>query len=243
MNDLLLDIDDFFEGHPNPQQRKQFEERLKNDPEFAREVAFYLGAKQTLKEEAKEEKKKRFRALFDEQQKTTTRVVPMNSIRKYAVAAAIIGVLALSWFLFRNDSETTKQFADRYVQQNYGKLSVSMGSQDSLQLGLNLYNSGKFNESLQQFEGILQNNPNATSAMKFAGLAALQLHQYDKALNHFSRLANYPGLFANAGVFLQAITLSKRNLPGDQQRAKELMQQVVKDNLGERKGAEDFLRK
>ena len=243
MNDLLLDIDNFFEGHPDPQQRKQFEERLKNDPEFAKEVAFYLGAKQTLKEEAREEKKKRFRELFEKQQQATTRVVPIRSIWKYAVAAAVIGVLALSWFLFRSDSESPKQFADRYVQEQYSKLSVSMGNQDSLQQGLDLYNSSKYNEALLKFESIIQKDSNSTAAMKYAGLAALQLQQYDKAISYFSRLANYPGLYSNPGVFLQAITLSKRNLPDDQLRAKELMQQVVTRNLGEKKAAEEFLRK
>jgi hypothetical protein len=47
-----------------PEEIRRFERRIAEDPAFAEEVAFYLSAKQSLKTEANQEKKERFRQLL-----------------------------------------------------------------------------------------------------------------------------------------------------------------------------------
>jgi len=241
MNDFLTDIDNFFEGNPDPQQRREFEERVKSDPEFAEEVNFYLSARVALKEELEQQKKLRFRQLLEKQNQSIPHRAPVRMMWRYAAAAAVVVVLALSYFLFQQP--TQREYALNYFEKHYSKLSVSMGKEDSVQIGLDYYNASNYKSALQVFENILISDPNSSTVTKYARLASLQLAEYDKALNYFTKLANFPDLYSNAGVFLQAITLSKRNRPGDQERAKELMQIVVKNDLGEKKAAQEFLSK
>jgi hypothetical protein len=45
-------------------------------------------------------------------------------------------------------------------------------------------------------------------------------------------LENYTQLYANPGKFYHALTLLERNLPGDKQQVKILLEQVVQNYLG-----------
>ena len=116
-------------------------------------------------------------------------------------------------------------------------------TQDEMQKGLNLYNEGKYEEALQQFDNILKTDPSSPDAKKYAGIAALQLKKYDKALDYFTRLEKQPGLFSNPGLFYHALTLLKRNLPGDKQQARRLLEQVVQNNLEGKDTAQEWLKK
>jgi tetratricopeptide (TPR) repeat protein len=67
----------------------------------------------------------------------------------------------------------------------------------------------------------------------YAGIVYLQLGNYEKALQYFRQFEN-DTLYSNPSLFYQALTLLKRNLPGDKQKARELLQRVV-DMILERK--------
>ena len=73
------------------------------------------------------------------------------------------------------------------------------------------------------------------------GIVYLRLANYDKAFLYFQQLENYP-LYSNPAIFYQALTLMKRNGPGDKQNAKQLLQQVVKDNLEGKAVAQQWLK-
>ena len=69
------------------------------------------------------------------------------------------------------------------------------------------------------------------------------LEQYDKAINYFSQLGNYTYFMQTPGKFYHALTLMKRNQPGDNETAKQLLQQVVENDLEGKKDAEEWLKK
>jgi tetratricopeptide (TPR) repeat protein len=112
-----------------------------------------------------------------------------------------------------------------------------------LQTGLQLYNDEKHGQALAQFESIIQHDKSAVEAMKFAGISALRLGDYDKALTYFEELENYPGLQVNRGKIYHAITLMKRGKKGDSEKAKQLLNEVVQNNLEGKTQAIKWLRK
>jgi tetratricopeptide (TPR) repeat protein len=81
------------------------------------------------------------------------------------------------------------------------------------------------------------------SAKKYAGIVYLRLSNYDKALAYFQDLEKYTSLYANPAIFYHALTLMKRNQPGDKQTAKQLLQQVVQNNLEGKGNAKQWLDK
>ena len=117
------------------------------------------------------------------------------------------------------------------------------GKSDSIQTGLRLYNEGKFAEALTQFENIIKSDTSIFLAKKYAGIAALRLKEYKKALYYFEELEIYNGLYANPALILQAVTLMERNQPGDAAKAKTLLQRIVDEDLEGKEFAQEWLKK
>jgi tetratricopeptide (TPR) repeat protein len=134
--------------------------------------------------------------------------------------------------------------ANQYIQQHLQSLSITMSSKgNSIQDGLNLYNEGKLQQALQQFEAIIIADTSSFNAKKYAGIVSLQLEQFDKAITYFTQLENYRNLYSNPGKLLKAITLMKRNNAGDVDQAKNLLHEVVQNNLEGKRDAEKLLSK
>jgi tetratricopeptide (TPR) repeat protein len=245
MENYLEYIDAYFKHELQPEEARHFEQRIKEDKSFAEEVAFYLSAKQVLKEEAITEKKKWFKEL-DEQNSSSSKLRSISPVRKiwvYAGAAAVILFIVSAGYLFVFKQSSPQQMANKYVKENLQSLGVTMGnSKDSLQNALGLYNEGLLNASLVQFESIAQRDSSNNSAKEYAGIVYLRLGNYDKALAYFQQLEKY-SLASNPAIFYQALTLLKRNQPGDKQQARQLLQQVVDNDLKGKETAQHWLDK
>jgi len=242
-------IDDYFTGNLNPEDRKNFENQMQQDKNFAEEVAFYLAAKQALKEELTDEKKEWFRELASRNvtlsEKTRSTQVRRIWVYRLAAAAVFVGIVFFSWSLFFQPSATSpNELADKYIKTEFENLGVSMGStRDSMQEGLRLYNVKQYDSALQQFEQIILRDTSNYTAKRYAGDCSLMLGNYDKALNYFQQLATYTSNYSNPGIFYQAVTLMKRNQPGDKEEAKRLLKQVVNNDLDGKETADQWLKK
>ncbi len=233
MQNYLEYIDAYFQRTLEAEEIKRFEKKITEDKEFADEVAFYLSAKQSLKAEADREKKEWFREIMAQERP----VIDINQHRsakriwlyRVSAAAAVLICVFFAWyFFFSNNSVSPQQMADKYINEKFKTLSVTMGEKDSLQEGLRLYNTEQYDSALKQFESMAQRDTGNYKIKNYLGIIYLRLGDYDKALQYFKQFENET-LYSNPSKFQQAITLLKRNLPGDRQRAKELLEQV-KDN-------------
>jgi tetratricopeptide (TPR) repeat protein len=246
MSDIFLHIDEYFTGNPSVALKKEFENKIAEDPAFANEVAFYLSAKETLKSQIREIRKEKFGDVY-QQYKQADRSPKTVAIRRrlmpYIAAAAIIIALVIGWVFFTS-SRSPKELADRYLKENYSQLGVTMSTKtDSIQAGISLYNTGKLTDALNQFESIVNRDKSSPEVIKYAGLAGLQLEDYNKALKYFKELENWPGLQVNYGKLFHALTLMKRGYPDDMKTAKELLQEIDQKNLDGKTQARVWLRK
>jgi len=236
-------IEDYFEKKLSIEQSSRFEQQLKEDAAFASEVAFYLSTKQMLKKELDDDKKIRFREIYNNTKAGKIDQKPVINLWRYAAAAAVIAGIVWSVFTWVKPV-STEQLASSYIQDNLQTLAVTMSSrEDSLQAALRLYNEAKYGESLNQFESIIQSDTSNFTAIEYAGISALQLKQYDKALHWFVLLENRTGLFSNPGKFYHALTLMKRNEAGDKDKSYQLLNEVVTNELAGKEEAEKWLSK
>lgn len=236
-------IEDYFKSAPTELQQQQFEQRITDDNGFAEEVAFYISANSVIKNHSQAETKERFREIYQQQKVISITRPHKYTIWKYLAAASVIGIIAvITWFL-SVDKTSPQQLADQYILQNFKTLGVTMGSQDSLQKGLGLYNMGNFKRSLNQFENILSIDSANDVAKKYAGIVSLQLKDYDKAIYYFTLLENQAGLYSNPGKFYHAVTLLARNIGVDLLDAKILLQQIISQHLEGEEIAERWLKK
>lgn len=252
-------IESYFTTKFTAEQAREFENRIEADPTFAEEVAFYLSALNISREVSQAEKKEYFKKLYLENkagEQIPIRNIPVFRSRKniseekkksgkllfYLAAAAVVVGIILG-IRFFNTNTSPQQLAIKFEKENLNTLGVSMSDRiDSIQKGLNFYNEGKFSEALSQFETFIQSDTANSDAKKYAGLSALRLKKYDIALKWFGELQTYT-LYANPAIFYQALTLMDRNQPGDDARAEQLLQEVVKNKLEREETAREWLNK
>jgi tetratricopeptide (TPR) repeat protein len=240
-------IDDYFAGNLNPEERKNFERQMETNSAFAEEVAFYLAAKQALKEELAGEKKEWFRELASQNatlsEKTRSAQVRRIWVYRLAAAAVFVGIVFFSWSLFFQSSTTPNGLAEKYMSTELEKLGVKMSATlDSIQEGKGLYNEKQYDRALQIFEQVAQRDSSNSDAKEFAGVTCLRLGKYDKALTYFQQLEKY-ALYANPAIFYRALTLMKRNQRGDKEEAKRLLKQVSDSDLEGKETADQWLNK
>lgn len=243
--DNLEYIEAYFNEEFTPEQKREFEQRITAEPVFADEIAFYLSSKQAAATEVIEERE-RLKKIYArcKQGDHADRLQPtlLRKLWPWAAAAAILAGIVFGWYAWVKQTPPG-ELADKYVQENFQTLPVTMGNkEDSLQAGLHLFNEGRLEEALKQFEIMTMNDTSSVEAKKYAGIVSLRLGRYDKAINYFSQIEN-TRLFANPGKFYHALTLMKRNRPGDNETVNQLLHQVVENNLVGKEDAEKWLRK
>ena len=244
MNNLEL-IEAYFNEELSAEQKSEFELRITADPAFADETAFYLSSKQAAAAELGENRS-RFKGIYQEYKQGNVaevrKVAPLRKLWPWVAAAAVLAGIILGRYTFFQPV-SPNELANRYIKENFQNLAVTMSArEDSVQTGLRLYNEGKGNEALKYFESIALRDSSLSDVKKYAGIACLRLGQYDNAIQNFTRLEN-DKLFANPGKFYHALTLMKRNHPGDIDTAKQLLQQVVDQDLDEKEQAIEWLKK
>jgi tetratricopeptide (TPR) repeat protein len=246
MNEPFDYIEDYFENRLDTAEKSRFEARCAEDEAFAGQVALYALQRRALRAALVQQKTAAWTAKEDKEDEpghpATLRSLKPRQRLAWAVAASLLLIVA-GWWLFRGPA-SPHQLASAYIDKTYTRLSQTMdGSADSLQQGIAAYNRQEYDKALVLFEYLYRSHPEKTEALQYAGIVYLRTGNYDKALGRFRELAQLPGLFSNPGLFLQAVTLLQRDAPGDKARAKDLLTQVVRQQLDGYKEADAWLKK
>jgi len=238
-------IDNYFNGELSADEVRQFEQKIADDPAFAEEVADYLSMLQAATEQLREEKKKGFREIYQQNKPAKTVSIVRKLWPSVAVAALLAGIF-FGWQLF-NKPVSSEQLADRYVHEKLQKLPVQMAVNDTnsvkyrMQEGTDLFNKDNLSGALDYFERIAKSDSTNYEAKQNAGISALRLGKYDMALDYFNQLESYT-LQSNPAKLYLAITHMKRNLPGDKEQAKKLLQEVIDQDLEGKDDAKELLK-
>lgn len=176
----------------------------------------------------------------------TARIIPFYTSKVYRWAVAVAAVLTIgvvSYIAFFRQDHDSRQLATAYYDENLAQLSQTMdATRDSLQLGIAAYNDKDFPKALSYFESIYSRQPDNSEALKNAGITYLATGNYDKALMSFEELSAMKNMYANPGNFLKAVTLMLRNGDGDRDKARQLLEQVVKERAEGSREAEEWLK-
>jgi tetratricopeptide (TPR) repeat protein len=236
-------IDTYFGGELSPEEANQFDKRIQEDPAFAEEVSWYLGARSALQQTNIEERMARFRELYRQESG-----FPMKSNAhtrgwlQIGVAAAVLVIVVMSWLLFLRPADPSV-LADRYIRQNLAELPLNMGKAEPIQTGIALYNAARFPDALREFEFLIRLDSLNTTALLDAGIVSLRMENYDKALEYFMTVQNHTDPRVSPALFYKSLTLLRRNHPGDEDAAKQQLRRIVQENLNKQENARELLRK
>ncbi|GAA0560115.1 tetratricopeptide repeat protein [Chitinophaga japonensis] len=239
MEDVLAYIDRYFQGEMPEEEKAAFARRCETDMAFAEAVSFYVAARQSVRATLLEQKRKTFDELY--QQLSAGVVKPQSRIRQWLLYAAAACLLVLiGWLLLQPPSP--RQLAERYIDRELKVLPVTMGRQDSLQLGIAAFNRQEFITAEQIFLSLCRQGTQAAEARKHLGLIYLVTGEYDKALRQFDTLSAHQGLYANPGPFYKAVTLMRRSAGNDKEEARKILQAIIEQRLPGSQTAEAWIR-
>jgi tetratricopeptide (TPR) repeat protein len=188
-----------------------------------------MQAKVANQEIARDKRKAEFEELRKEiSNRSSGKIKPMIWIS--GIAASMLLALGFWWFSHTNVINP-EVFADTYIKEHFENLPVKMdGNADSLQMGLRLFNEQKLSEAQLIFEDIVQRKNSDSEAIKYAGITAMRLKKYDKAIVYFQSLSKQTSLFSNPGKFYQALALMKQQ-PANKKEIEILLKEVIDNNL------------
>jgi hypothetical protein len=221
-------IEQYYNQTLSKAERLAFEEELKSNPALAQEVAFWVQARAAAQAEAHARRKEEFAMLEPSLTKTKQRSLYYT----YAAAASVVLMLGLGWWIYKSqitnyESQINKEWAAAYIEKNFTTLNTQMGnSNDSLQIGITVYNSGDLKKAKVAFEQLLQRDSLHAEAQKYAGIVALRRQDYDQAIKHFHALGLRTDLAANPGKFYEALALLRRDLPLDKKKVENLLKEI-----------------
>lgn len=235
---MLEQIEKYFDNELSLSERQDFENQLSTNPELAQSVAFYLNTKKAAQQLAQQTRRAEFEELRESLSKNVVGRKVNVSTWVTGIAASVMLVVGIWWFT-QISTPRAEEFANHYIQQNFETLPVKMDAQtDSLQMGLKLFNDQKLTQAQRIFEDVLKNNNTDSEALKYAGITALRLKDYDRAIGYFKNLASQKSLFANPGKFYQALALLQKS-PKNKAEADVLLKEVIDNNL---EGKEEALK-
>ena len=226
---MLEQIDKYFNNELSLSERQDFEIQLVKNEALKESVSFYLNARTAAKQLADDKRRGEFEEIRKTlSQKSKGNIKPM--IWLSGLAASIVMIIGFWWFS-RTPDVSVDVLADTYIEEHFQNLPVKMdASADSLQMGLRLFNEQKLPEAQTIFEQILNRKNTDSEAIKYAGITALRLKKYNKAIEYFKKLSFDKNLFANPGKFYQSIALLKQS-PKNQEEAEILLKEVVDNDL------------
>lgn len=248
-------IDDYLHGRLNHEERMLFETEMASNEELAGLLKIYaaIESEMPLKQKYKDDEIALKQSLNNLNQTffntSNTRVntkefsIATNKLYKIiASIAAILIIVAAGYFLIAEKKNDPKRLANNYINENLTSLSQSLSaSKDSMQQGIAAYNDKDFTKAISIFEGLYKKDTTNAEAVKNAGLSYLLNKDYDKALDAFDILSKKKNLFSNPALFFKAITLLQRNKQGDKEKARQLLQLLVKEKAEGSEEAEKLL--
>ncbi|SEA50724.1 hypothetical protein [Pedobacter hartonius] len=221
-------IESYFDSTMDEQQKSRFEKDMDQSPELLDEIAFYLQARISVQDGSGT-------TTLQEKHREWTSIPAAKPDRfglftGIGIAAAILVILGL-YFLNNNLSPGLPQQASVYLAQNFTSLPVQLGNRDDqLQAAILQYNESGYAAAQQSADAYLQHHPNDPEGLKIRGFANLQLKHFDEAIADFNRITVQKELYQNPGKFYAAISHLLRNQPGDERKAKGLLEEIIREN-------------
>jgi cytochrome c-type biogenesis protein CcmH/NrfG len=237
-------IETYLGGQMTDEERRAFESEISQNPELASEVAFYLHAREALTQTALESRRAELLALLPEEGSGAaprTRTLSMRWALGLAASVALLVGFAV-WAFLSGPEPTLNQMADGFATEKMGGSTTMGGGPSTLQTGLDHFNNGQLAEARDAFALYLQNTPNDPVALEGLARSYLGLGEFRLALDRLEDLETLGGPY-NSAKFFKALVLIRRNAPGDQAQARELLQSIVSAKGGHYRDAEKLLEK
>jgi len=231
-------IEKYIQNRLNSKEKIEFDELLKGDIDFEKEVIFQTN----LKKAVKKEDDIRFRSLISEIETKTNRLIRKLSYIKWLVAASIVLLLGLTYFLTQNnDASTDELFTSYFEPYRNVILPIERGGnqQDAKTLAFMAYEKGDYQNAVKLFSKLYASTKESYYLFYKAN-ALLKLEKANEAIPLLlAHLKTKDTLTEKTNWYL-ALAYLKLN---DKSNAKKVLKKVIADGKFKTNEAKELLKK
>lgn len=250
MNETLTYIESYFDNSLAGEERIQFEQRINSDATFAGEVAFYLQARQVLRQELLQQKNESWKqteqAVANKTEAPVVKMKPPSFVRRaIAIAAGVVLTAGISIALILNSSNDLQRLADEMIKEDMAQIGGEMGNTENNTniRAIEAFNTADYTIASKIFDSLQAVQPNNLEALEYSGNTALLLENYDTAISRFHKLATHTELHSNPGKMYEALAIIKSKRDGYKDQARALLNEVVNKKLEGWMKANELLQK
>lgn len=224
----VIQFSDYLEGNLATSEKREFEERLRNDKEFAADFAEFKGIYRVLKNQH-DPKREELKNTLKKVDKSFTYTPPdkENSpsnngksglVWKLGIAATILVLVGL--FLFKQNS--SPEFHE-YVPDEKISLTIRSEARSSAKKAEKEFNAGEYKDALIHLDVLLKEAPENSELHYYKARALIEEDQYKEADEILQELAEGDSAFANKALYLYGLSKLKQ---GDSNKAKSILKQL-----------------
>ncbi|MBW1297122.1 hypothetical protein [Aquimarina litoralis] len=126
-----------------------------------------------------------------------------------------------------NFSESPQELYAKYNEWNDLPSLTSRSDEDQLTKGQQLFEEKKYNDSFLLFENYIQSTDEVVPAtLLYAGISALELDEYKKAISYFDQLINSNAIDQSKGYWYKVLTYLKQ---GKKEETIQVLEIIIKD--------------
>lgn len=226
-NDIYILIDRYLAGELSAEERKSFEERIKNDSDFAEKVLLYRSVTENLRSNfsgQEEEKRLRETLLAISEEEISGKSARVVSLRWYHwAAAASIALLAVIWFY--TDTRTLPQYSQYAFHE---PLALAERGDDSLKYRAEVaFNSGNYHQSIDYFNELLEHDPQNRELQLYKGIGLIELGKFQDAELILNDVRNSDSVYKDKATWYLALSALKQK---DYTKCKTLLEQLPEDS-------------
>ncbi len=223
-----------------PDEQIEFDRLLKSDIDFKKEVDFH----ETLKKVTEDKDDRDFRSLLSEIEVNPKPITKKRSVKWWYLAASIIVILGLTYFLTNRLSPSNEVLFAQYFEpyRNVTQPVVRSEVNENLKaLAFNSYENAKFEKALELFDQMLANTEDPV-ILFYKSNVLLQLDQAEMAIPILTKDTATTDSFSEKRYWYLALAYLKTNNP---QKAKTTLELLlnISDSEYKKKEAKELLKK
>ncbi|MBD0257044.1 MAG: hypothetical protein ICV83_15105 [Cytophagales bacterium] len=234
--DLQDRIDRYVLDRMDSAERARFEALLRADGGLHQEVAEQQKMMALLEKAGDRQLKEKLDRVYADvigpERAGVRRLRPGMPWAAWAVAASVVLLVALLLLLWdRPQASPGDLFAQYYRPEPY---LVTRNQDENTSGGGAFFNQGDYPRALEGFRANLRQNPNADYDLLYAGLCYLQLGEYGRAEESFTRVAARSGLLGERATWYLALTHLKSNrVEASKTQLRKLARSTARDRYAE----------
>ncbi|MDN5200269.1 tetratricopeptide repeat protein [Fulvivirgaceae bacterium BMA10] len=242
MKDSKVDFDEiarYLRGQMDEKDRMAFEEKLNNDPEFAKQVDLDKVLLEGMQLHYKSSLKQRLRDL-DKSVSLNKRNFSLF-YKSISIAAGISLIFVVVYMLFLQGPNTEKLYGTYFkpyynIADGYERSGDANTSEDPFKL----YEQGAYKQASEVFETLLETNKDDYMLIFYNGLSYLNSGNASQAIGHLASVADQSELAIHEpAIWYLGLAYLKEN---QLEEAKEVFQNIVETEKSYQHQAKEILR-